>query len=132
MGDSAAVCRRQKKESWIEVLSLGYTLLEIGLRHLLSSNVGKQRRPVPDARIMKCEYLLDLAKLALNEGFLREPLYHRIETFNKTRRKAIHKLATGTLKFSELKLAAKDVTPNFGEIQALWLTFTQGTEVKVD
>jgi hypothetical protein len=72
-----------------------------------------------------------LAKLAVDEGFLSERLFHRIENFNKTRRRAIHKLATGTVKLSELKLAA-DVTPIHGEIQSLWLTFTMGTEVKVE
>ena len=65
------------------------------------------------------------------KGFLPDAIYNEIDGFNEKRRRAIHKLATGTVTRSELAQAAQSATPIYGAIQNLWLTTTIGPEQRV-
>ncbi|MBE3143959.1 MAG: hypothetical protein IMZ61_08555 [Planctomycetes bacterium] len=112
--------RAQKKESWIEAISLSYTLLEIELRLLLSSKKGASGIPVPPEEIYKQQYLKDLAKVAREKGFIDDTLWGKIIEFNDIRRKAIHRFALGEISYEDLKGPALESTEIMGEIQNCW------------
>jgi hypothetical protein len=121
----------KRKKSWIECISLGYTLLEMQLMYLLRSKARPSRQPLPEQRIEKCKYLLELAKLARGEGFLPVDIFDDICAFNTARRSAIHKLLTETVSHAELRSAAESVTSIYGRIQDLWLKIRFGPEEQV-
>jgi hypothetical protein len=116
----------EKKESWIEAISLSYTLLEIELRLLLSSKAGRAKTPLPPEKIEKQENLMNLANLARDHRFIDEALWEKIREFNDIRRKAIHRLAQGEISYDDLKEPALRSSKLFGEIQDRWLTITWG------
>ena len=117
-----------ERNIWIEAISLGYTLLEINLTQLMRS-VVKGCPTISNSRINKCDYLIQLAKLALDENIIDQSLYDKIDLFNKVRRAAIHKLAKGKTKKSELESAARSVTNCLSELQPLFgITMTWGHE----
>jgi hypothetical protein len=108
-----------ERKTWIEAISLGYTAIEIGLTKLIRS--GVQGHPtISESRIEKCNYLIQLAKLAQDEKIIDQSLYDKIDQFNQVRRAAIHKLAEGRTKKSELESAAHSVTDCLSEIQRLF------------
>jgi len=80
----------KRKHSWIAVISLGYTMLEMALGFLLKSNAGSSGHPVSSADIEGCRYLIHLAVLAKDRGCLPQPIFDEIDKFNKLRIKAIH------------------------------------------
>ncbi len=105
-----------ERKIWIEAISLGYTLIEINLTQLMRSTI--HGRPIISrSRINRCRYLIQLAKLALDENSIDQSLYDKIDHFNKVRQAAIHKLAKGKTKKSELESAARSVTDCLGELQ---------------
>lgn len=113
---------------WIEAISLGYTLLEINLTQLIRS-IGQSRPPISNSRINRCHYLIQIAKLALDENIIDQSLYDKIDHFNKVRQAAIHKLAKGKTKKSELESAARSVTKCLSDLQPLFgITITEGPE----
>ena len=120
-----------KKSSWIEATSLGYTLLEIELRYLLKSKAGLAGEPLEDAVIEKSDYLVTLAELARDKKFLPQRLFEKVKAFNAARKRAIHKLATETVKLSELEAVASSVSEITSDIQRLWLPYTLGSEMRV-
>jgi hypothetical protein len=112
----------------IEAISLGYTLIEINLTQLIRSSI-EGRPAISNSRINKCHYLIQLAKLALDEKIIGQSLYDKIDLFNKVRQAAIHKLAKGKTKKSELESAACFVTNCLSELQPLFgITMTCGPE----
>ncbi len=113
-----------KKESWIEAISLGYTMLESQLVYLAQSGAGPTGNPLTEKQIESCRYLIELAALCRDEGFLPAPVYDAIDAFNTTRRRAIHKLRTGSVTRNELKAAAESVDGLYASIQGLWLKVT--------
>ena len=119
----------RKNGSWIECISLGYTIFEMQLLYLVRSKARKSRTPLNDDEI-EYRYLIELAKLAKNKGFLPDKLFDEIKAFNDTRRKAIHKLLEGNVKKSELKEASEKVWFFFERIQRLWLPIKIGPEKK--
>lgn len=120
-----------KKAAWIEAISLGYTLLEMQLRYLARSKARASGQPVPQARIEKCTYLMDVAALTRDEGFLPESIFGKVSAFNAARIRTIHKLLTETVTTAEIEAAAQSVTPIYKEIQDLWLPITIGPEERV-
>jgi hypothetical protein len=112
-----------ERKIWIEAISLGYTLIEINLTQLMG------RPTISISRINRCRYLIQLAKLALDENIIDQSLYDKIDHFNKVRQAAIHKLAKGKTKKSELESAARSVTDCLGELQPRFgITMTFGPE----
>src|SRR5437867_1824869 len=95
-----------KKSAWIEATSLGYTLLEMQLRFLVKSKAGRSGKPLDDAVVEKCDYLMQVAVLARDEGFLPQALFDKVKAFNAARIRVIHKLLTETVTVSELQAAA--------------------------
>ncbi len=125
-------CTAQRKQSWIECICLGYTMLEMALRYLLKSKAGPSGQPLPDSKIERCRYLMDLAALARDEGFLSQPIFDEIDSFNESRIKAIHKLLSETVTHAELQETAKSISSIYGKIQDLWLKITIGPEETCD
>jgi hypothetical protein len=120
-----------KKGSWIEAISLGYTLLEMQLRYLARSKARASAQPLPEARIEKCRYLLEIAALTRDEGFLPQSIFDKVQAFNSARIRAIHKLLTETVTNVELETAARSITPIYKETQDLWLPIRIGPEERV-
>ena len=116
-----------KKESWIEALSLSYTLIEIELRFLLSSSAGKSRIPIPLEKIYKQKFLMDLANLAKDNIFIDESLWAKIQQFNEIRRKAIHRLAQCQISYEDLKEPALKSHEIMGDIQGCCLKLEFGS-----
>ena len=107
-----------ERKIWIEAISLGYTMIEISLTQLMRS--GAQGHPtISESRINQCNYLIQLAKLARDKKIIDQSLYDKIDKFNKVRRSAIHRLAEGRTKKSELESAAHSVTDCLSEFQRL-------------
>jgi hypothetical protein len=115
-----------RKAAWIEAVSLGYTLLEMELQYLARSKARMSGQPLPEDRIEKCRYLMDVAVLTRDEGFLPQPIFDRVKAFNDARIRIVHKLLTETVTLAEIEDAAKSISPISQEIQALWLTITFG------
>ena len=122
--------RAIKNAYWIETLCLSYTLLEMGLRLLLSSKAGPSQFPPPRADIDRYEYLSTLANFARDEGYLEEALRDRIMEFNNARRLAIHRLAQGEISYDDLEATAKTAGQLMGDIQEIWLPKKIGEEEK--
>ena len=121
-------CRACENESWIEAISLGYTLVEMQLTYLMKSKARPTRQPLADTEIRKCRYLLQRAQLAHREGFLPEAIVHDIEKFNDRRISAIHRLLDENTTLDELKDAANQASMIYGKIQDLWLPVRIGDE----
>jgi hypothetical protein len=120
-----------KKSAWIEAISLGYTLLEMQLRFLVKSKAGRSTQPLDDATVEKCEYLMQVAALARDEGFFPQVLFEKVKALNAARIRALHKLLTETVTMSELQSAASLASPFSKEIQDLWLKKSFGAEQRV-
>jgi hypothetical protein len=121
-----------KKESWLEAISLSYTLLEVNLRLLLSSKAGRDRAPIPPEVIGKQKYLMDLANLARKKEFIDDTLLGKIQKFNDIRNKAIHRLAHGEISYEDLREPAMESHKIMGEIQGCYLTLKWGPEERVE
>lgn len=120
--------RAQKNESWIEAISLSYTLLEVELRLLLSSKASNSGRPVPIEKINKQKHLMDLANLAKRKGFIGADIWKTIRDFNDVRNRAIHGYITGEVSYSELREPALTATEVIGAVQDRWLPIEWGQE----
>jgi hypothetical protein len=120
-----------RKESWIEAISVGYTLLETQLHYLARSKAGPAGVPIAEDTLAKCRYLMDVAALTRDEGFLPSEIFENLSAFNAARIRAIHKLSSGAVTPAELRAAADDVLPLYGSIQGLWLKVTVGPAVRV-
>lgn len=72
------------EKRWIEAISLAYTVLEVAFWVLL------EVKEVADEKISKEDYLLGLADLAKDEGFINGDIYRQVKEFNKTRALAVH------------------------------------------
>jgi hypothetical protein len=120
----------KRKRDVITIISVGYTLLEMALQNLLRSNAGPHGQPLSEGKINKSQYLLNLAELALAEGFISQSLFDKIKDFNSIRRLAIHKLLTETVSPSEIMAAADSVSSIYEDIQNLWLKISIGPELK--
>lgn len=118
----------QKKSSWIACISLGYTLLEMHLTYLLQSRPTPPREPVTEREIRNCKYMIKLAELAKDRGFIDSNLYDEIKNFNDGRRKAIHSLLSESVSKSELEETAKSISHLAHQIQEKWLTYTIGEQ----
>jgi hypothetical protein len=94
------------------------------LRFLVKSKAGRCGQPPDGATVEKCEYLMQVAALTRDEGFLPQELFEKVKAFNAARILAIHKLLTGTVAISESQSAASLVSPLYKEIQHLWLKIT--------
>ena len=116
----------QAKGFWMESISLSYVLLEIELRLLLSSKAGDSRIPVPPEEIDNQKYLMNLANVAKNKGYIDNSILDKIIDFNEARRKAIHKLAQGEICYDELKESALKTGDLIYDIQSCWLPIKFG------
>jgi hypothetical protein len=94
------------------------------LRYLVKSKARPSGQPLDDAAVERCQYLLQVAALTRDEGFLNQTLFEKVKLFNDARIRAIHKLLTETVKVTELEAAARSVSPLCAEIQRLWLKIT--------
>jgi len=118
----------QNNGFWLEAISLSYILLEIELRLLLSSKAGALRIPIPPRKIDSQNYLMNLANLAKEEGFIDEKIWDRIKNFNHTRKKAIHGLAQGEISYENLEEIALIAGELMYDIQSCWLPMRFGPE----
>jgi len=118
----------QKSGYWLEFICLSYILLEIELRHLLSSKAGENSIPLPPKEINEQEYLYTLGKLAWEKKFIDNDIWKRIQDFNKKRRNAIHSLAQGKISYDDLKETFSDVCELINDIQRIWLPYKVGPE----
>jgi hypothetical protein len=123
--------RAQRQESWIEALSLSYTILEVQLRLLLRTSEGKGGMPVPVEDIEERGYLISLADLALEREFIDEPLRTRMQVFNDVRRRAIHRFAQGEIGYEDMKGQALQASTIMGQIQGWWINVELGPEEKL-
>ena len=122
-------CAAVKKGSYLEVICLGYTLLESQLEFLMTkTNLGNKDHPLPEEVVYRQKYLLGLAKLARNNGFISKEIYREIKAFNEARTKAIHYLAKGEIRKQEIVDVAKSISPLRLKLQDLWVTITFGPE----
>lgn len=99
--------KARKNGFWLESLSLSYVLLEVELRLLLTSKVGKDGIPISLEKIEKQQYLMQLANLAKDNKFLDEDTWRRIKEFNDVRKEAIHGLIRGEISYAELETPVK-------------------------
>ena len=118
--------RAKKKGFWLESLSLSYILLEVELRLLLASKAGKDESPLSSDKIDKQTYLMQLANLAKDHGFIDKETWGKIQEFNDIRKKGIHGLIRGELTYAELKEPAKSTFEIAYAIQNKWLQITFG------
>lgn len=118
----------QKNGFWIESLCLGYTLLEIELRLLLSSKAGARGVPIPPRKIDGQEYLMNLANLAKDNGFIDRSIWERIKDFNDVRKKAIHRLAQGEISYGDLKESTLGISNLIYDVQSCWLPIKIGPD----
>lgn len=125
--------RAYKKGAWLEVLSLGYTLLETQLIFLLTqTKVGHDGIPLEENKVKKCYYLLDLAALAKEEKFISEELFLDIKNFNDVRKNAIHNLTSGKVTYKDISDAAKNVGNITAKIQSLYLQIKVVADESID
>jgi len=120
--------RAKKQGYWLEFLCLLYILLEIELRLLLTSKAGKNGIPIPPEKIDKQIYLMNLANLANDNGFIGEPHWQRIKDFNDVRKNAIHGLAQGKISYGDLGKNLEPLTQLVYDIQENWLPIKFGKE----
>jgi len=118
--------RAIKQGYWLEAIDLTYILLEIELRLLLTSKAGTKGKPLLKDKIDRQKYLMNLANLAKDSGFLNESLWERIREFNNKRRAAIHGLAKGKISYHELEKVCKNTAELIYDIQSLWLPIKYG------
>ena len=118
----------RKCKCWLEAISISYILLEIMLRLLLSSKAGTSQIPIPPKTINDQNYLMRLANLARDNGFMDETIWKRTKEFNEVRKKAIHGLAQGEISYSELKGPALSTRRLMAYIDACRLRITFGQE----
>jgi len=118
----------RKNKCWLESISISYILLEIMLRLLLSSQAGTSQIPIPPKTINDQNYLMKLANLAKDNGFMDETIWKRINDFNQVRKKAIHGLAQGKINYSELKGPALSTRHLMDYINACRLRIIFGQE----
>lgn len=116
--------KAQHNGFWLETISLSYILLEIELRLLLCSKAGNKK--IPPRKIDAQNFLMTLANLAKDNGFIDEKIWEQIQKFNEGRRKAIHRLAQGEIEYEDIKEYVKDTTELIGEIQSRWLPIKFG------
>jgi hypothetical protein len=120
--------RAIKQGYWLEVIDLTYIILEIELRLLLTSKARKQGKPLSTTEINEQKYLMSLANLASNKGFLDDSLLEKIRDFNNKRRDAIHGLAQGRISYFNLEDVYKNTTELIYNIQNRWLPISYGPE----
>jgi len=120
--------RAIKQGYWLEAIDLTYILLEIELRLLLTSKAGAKGKPLSKDKIDRQRYLMNLANLAKDSGFLSESLWERIREFNNKRRAAIHGLAKCKISYHELEKVCKNTEELIYDIQSLWLPIKYGEE----
>ena len=108
---------------WIEVIALGYILLEVELRLMLFA------KGYTKEEIDKQKFLLDLANLAKQFMDIEDRnIFDNIKTFNTVRRKAIHRFAQGEIEYGDLEGEAQKIFSLTGKIQSLWIKITIGPE----
>lgn len=110
----------------MEALSLSYILLEIELRLLMTSNNVENSIPLSLDKIDNQRYLMQLANLAKDHGFLDNETWNKIKNLNELRKKAIHGLANGEITYAELEQPAKRTFEIAAAIQSRWITITYG------
>jgi hypothetical protein len=120
--------RARQNGYWIEAISLSYALLEFQLRLLLRSDVGEEHKLIDVEEINKARFLISLANIAKEKGFIDDTLYKKIEQFNNIRRGLIHKLFLEDIDYSALENQAKDAGGIYQEIESKWLKITWGKE----
>jgi len=118
----------RKNKCWLESISISYILLEIMFRLLLSSKAGTSQIPIPPKTINDQNYLMKLANLARDNGFMDETIWKQTNDFNKARNKAIHGLAQGEINYSELKGPALSTRRLMAYINNCRLRITFGQE----
>ena len=111
----------KKQGCLIEHISLSYTLLEVELRLLLTSQAGGAGIPLPRRRIDSQRYLIKLADIARNNGFIDQDIFDRILKFNDKRRRAIHRLAQGEITYKDLEDPDLEIEKLIFDIQSRWL-----------
>ena len=122
-------CLTAKEEGYlIEAISLGYTLLEVNLRLLLTSKAGKNGQPFSSQTLDKMKFLMDLANLAKENGFIDNTLYEKLDNFNTIRKDAIHGLVQGRIDYAKIEKGTSKINELIGDIQSRWLTITFGEE----
>lgn len=109
---------------WMEAIDLTYILLEIELRLLLTSKAGDEI--IPPHKIDDQKYLMNLANLSKDSGFIDQTIWMQIQKFNNCRKQAIHGLAQGDIKYEDLEDCLKDTTELVGNIQNQWLPIKFG------
>ena len=120
--------KAKKNGFWLESLSLSYILLEVELRLLLTSKAGKDESPLSSDKIDKQIYLMQLANLAKDHGFIDKETWEKIQEFNDIRKKGIHGLIRGELTYAELEEQAKSTFEIAYAIQNKWLQITFGKQ----
>lgn len=118
----------QKNGCWMESIDLSYILLEIELRLLLSSKAGNSGIPIRPRKIDDQDYLMNLANLAKDNGFVDKIIWKRIKEFNHARKKAIHGLAQGEISYDDLKEPALSIGNLIFDIQSRWLPIEFGPQ----
>lgn len=113
---------------WLEAITLSYICLELDLRKLLSTNALGKTKPLEHEKIIKQEYLMNLANLAKDNGFISEDIWDRIKRFNDFRRKAIHGLIQGEITYDDLEKPCLEIFRLSYDIQSCWLKITFGPE----
>ncbi|MCC6502541.1 MAG: hypothetical protein IT362_05325 [Deltaproteobacteria bacterium] len=111
---------------WLEAITLSYICLELRLRILLSTNALGKKIPVEHEKIIKQKYLMSLANLAKENGFISEDIWERIKKFNSLRKKAIHGLIQGEIGYDDLREPCLEIDRLTSDIQDCWLKITFG------
>ena len=118
----------RKNGHWMESISLLYIILEVELRLLLSAKTGDSR--ILPKKIDEQRYIMNLADLAKDNGFIDESIWKRIREFNDKRKKAIHRLAQGEISYGDLEEAVLSADDLRLDIQTCWLAIKSGPTEK--
>ncbi|MBI2400606.1 MAG: hypothetical protein HYV23_06085, partial [Deltaproteobacteria bacterium] len=91
----------------------------------LTNALGKTT-PVNLEKILGQKYLMNLANLAKDNGFINQNIWERIKKFNGFRKKAMHGLIQGEISYDDLRMPCLEVEQLSLDIQDCWLKITFG------
>ena len=119
--------RAMRSEHYIEALSVGYQLIEFILEFVLTTQpVGKDNATISKSKVRKSKYLIQKAKLALENEFITQDIFDEIDEFNKLRKDIIHNLVENNVDGADIVKCANMVGDVYYSIQQ---TFLGGGEI---
>lgn len=117
---------------WLEALVLTHMFVETQLRLILSGLPGPTGKPITQNKIDKQRSVIELARLAKDNGLVTLDTWEMIREFNTARNNAVHNLGRGNISYNELRPAALKASEVVSDLQRYYVTVTIGPELRAD